>query len=80
MQHRTASDLAAADFPTDFAGFRWGGTKIMMAWGDTVPPDGAIGYGKACFWLHTDGANSSDLVYVNNGDETSSSFLALAGV
>ena len=51
----------------------------MIAWGTTVPGDGATGYGKGCLFFHTDGATDSTLLYVNVGDLTSSNFDA-AGV
>jgi hypothetical protein len=46
----------------------------MKAWGITVPADAAIGYGKGCDFIHTDGTSSGTLRYVNIGDRNSAKF------
>ncbi len=67
-----------AIFGTDGRMFNTGSgvsENFMFAWGTAVPTDGDTGYGKGCLFSHTDGADAQDLLYVNNGTNTSSAFV-----
>jgi hypothetical protein len=65
---------AQADFPTAGRALYVDTIGFMLAWGITVPGDGATGYGKGCLFHHTDAATDATLLYVNVGDKTSSNF------
>jgi len=52
---------------------------LLMASGPTVPTDGAYGYAPGCIFQHTDGS-AGTVLYVNEGDEDSADFNAIAGL
>jgi len=66
-----------AEFPASGRGMWVTGIGYMLAWGTTVPSDGATGYGVGCKFYHTDGAGTTDYIYINTGDRSSSAFLPL---
>jgi hypothetical protein len=63
-----------ADFPASCRIIYVDGIGFMMAFGTTVPGDGATGYGKGCLFFHTDSTTDAGLLYVNVGDKDSSNF------
>lgn len=70
-----------ADYVTPHSAFPQGGMLIAVndlqepaiVVGATVPTDTTAGYGKACLFLHTDGA-AGDMLYINDGSVTSCDF------
>lgn len=56
------------------------GVGILLACGNTVPANAATGYAKACLYLHTDGANGNETMYVNVGTSTAANFDPLGEV
>ena len=52
------------------------GVGTLMAYGATVPSDGATGYATGCLFLHTDGGDGTAL-YVNEGTSASADFNAI---
>lgn len=77
VPHRMPSDLARAMFPASWSGMDTLNHGKMLGWGTTVPADASTGYGKGCVFIHTDGADLGDLVYVNVGTTSSSNFDAV---
>lgn len=69
-----------ADFPASSRIMYVDGIGFMLAFGTTVPGDGATGYGKGCMFFHTDGASDTTLIYVNVGDKDSSNFDTLGTI
>lgn len=67
-----------ADFPASGRALFVNGIGFLLAWGTTVPSDGATGYGKGCHFHHTDAALATDVMYVNNGSTTSAAFVTFA--
>jgi hypothetical protein len=57
------------------------GVGTLLAFGTTVPSDGAAGFAKGCIFAKTDGSTNA-ILYVNAGSITSADFNALpnAGV
>jgi hypothetical protein len=49
------------------------GGDILLAYGKTVPADGASGYATGCLFQHTDGGAGTAL-FVNEGTNTSANF------
>lgn len=60
---------------------RDGTGNVLLAYGTTVPSDGADGFHKGCLFLHVDGT-ANQITYINAGSTTSADFNALgaAGV
>lgn len=50
--------------------------NAIIAYGTTVPSDGASGYAIGCLYIHTDGGAGTAL-YCNEGSATSSDFDAV---
>ncbi|MDO8302147.1 MAG: hypothetical protein Q7T18_02800 [Sedimentisphaerales bacterium] len=65
-----------AVFPASGRSFYVEGVGFMLAWGTTVPADGATGYGKGCIFMHTDATDNTDVMYSNIGDEDTANFNA----
>lgn len=49
------------------------GEGVLLAFGITVPTDGAVGYATGCLFIHVDGGAGTAL-YVNEGTYASSDF------
>lgn len=52
------------------------GVGILLAYGTTVPADGADGYATGCLFIHTDGTAGTTL-YCNEGTADSADFDAV---
>lgn len=52
------------------------GIGILLAYGVTVPSDGAAGYAGGCIFIHTDGS-AGTFLYCNEGSNTSADFDAV---
>jgi len=50
---------------------------ILLAYGTTVPSDGAVGYSPGCKFMQTDGAGEATYWYVNVGTKASANFDAI---
>ena len=68
-----------ADFPQNTRVIYIDTIGYIMAWGVTVPSDGATGYAKSCFFHHTDASGSTDAIYINIGDTDSANFDSYRG-
>lgn len=53
----------------------WSGQDKIFAMGATVPAGSSSGYAKGCLFIQTDGGTNTTL-YVNEGSNTSSTFVA----
>jgi hypothetical protein len=49
------------------------GAGVLIAYGNSVPADGSVGYATGCLFLHTDGGAGTAL-YVNEGTNESCNF------
>jgi len=49
----------------------------LLAWGDTVPADGATGYAPGCLFINTGLTDNTDSLYQNIGDAASANFNAV---
>ena len=47
---------------------------IMLCYGTTKPTDASAGYAKGCIFIHVDGSGRADMIYVNDGSNTSCDF------
>lgn len=50
---------------------------VLLAYGTTVPSDGALGYAPGCMFHQTDGTTESTYLYVNTGTKASCNFDAV---
>ena len=55
------------------------GVGHLIAYGISVPGDGAKGYAPGCLFLHTDGATLNTVLYVNISSASSCDFDAILG-
>ena len=86
MKHRIQTDMASATFgssgeaikitldPSITATVREG---HLWRWGIGVPANGSTGWVKGCFYIDTNGASASTILYFNTGDTDSSTWTAL---
>jgi hypothetical protein len=75
--HNKFAEIDAAWCPESGAIGRRAGNGAILAWGHTVP-NAVAGYAPGCIFIHTDGATSVTLMYVNTGTVASCTFSAQA--
>lgn len=56
------------------------GHGYLLGWGNTVPAAASTGWGKGALFIHRDGSGGDDMLYVNTGSTTSSSFTSQSSV
>ena len=66
-----------ADVPADGSWLTYPGRGVVGVAGDTLPADGEVGYAHGCLFQLVNGADYTDAIYINVGDETSADFNAL---
>lgn len=49
---------------------------ILLAYGNTLPVDGTVGYATGCHWIKTNGTNLPNSISINTGTRASSSFVS----